>query len=160
MTYDELTEQLPARIADAFILAPGYIGADSLDLEHYIETVWKAPVTEKNYKAVAESFRQWYKKHHPDEYHDPPTVFPGIGHGWGGARAGGGHKRGVPNPGAGRKPISPAGRRAAVHVTFDPDLRRLVQWHAAARGNTFSESVNVLLAEALTTHEVEAAEVL
>ena len=62
-----------------------YIGADSLDLERFIE-VKQVAVTVDNYKAVAQAFRAWYKDHAPDEYHDPPSEFPGVGGGWGGIR--------------------------------------------------------------------------
>jgi hypothetical protein len=158
MTYDELTLDLPPSLAKAFIICPGYIGADSLDLEHFIETVWKAPVTEKNYKAVAQAFRQWYKEHHADEYHDPPSEFPGVGGGWGGYR--------IRPPGSlppGRKPLNPKGAQTKpTTIRLDPDVYRLVTWHATARGNSFNASLNMLLGEALKLHEidVENSEVL
>ena len=140
MTYDELTSTLPQTIADAFIISPGYIGADSLDLEHYIETVWREPVSMENYKQVAQSFRQWYKEHHADEYHDPPSDFPGVGGGWGGYR--------IRPPGskpAGRKTINPAGAQVKVTVRLDPDVHRHVETYATANGLTFNAALNAML---------------
>jgi hypothetical protein len=143
MTYDELTSTLPPALADAFILAPGYIGADSLDLETYIETVWKAPVTVENYKAVAQSVRQWYREHCPDEYHDPPREFPGVGGGWGGYR--------IRPPGskpAGRKTINPKGAQTKpTTIRLDPDVYKAVMAYAGANRVSFNAALNALLEE-------------
>lgn len=46
-------------------------------------------------------------------------------------------------------------KRIDTTITLDPDLRILVQWHATARGNSVSESVNILLGEALRHHTVD-----
>ena len=152
MTYEELTVDLPVDIANAFILSPGYIGADSLDLEHFIETVWKAPVTIENYKAVAQAFRRWYRVRAPDEYHDPPSAdemravgYDVGGHTWirPGRGAGGGRK---PGPGPRNKPRNPHGVRIAAHVTFDPDIHAAVKAYAAEKGGlTFSAAINAML---------------
>ena len=67
-------------------------------------------------------------------------------------------KRGRPpggdNPNAGRKPKG-ATARVETTITLDPDIKLLVQWHANARGNSLSESVNILLGEALRNHTVD-----
>lgn len=46
-------------------------------------------------------------------------------------------------------------RRSEHTITIDPDLALLVQWHANARGNSLSESINILIGEALRNHEVD-----
>ena len=166
MTYEELTVDLPKAIEQAFILSPGYIGADSLDLERFIVTVWKAPVTMDNYKAVAQSFRQWYKEHAPDEYHDPPdraamSTSPAVDGlvlkaPWGGVRTGAtGRPRGIPNPNGGRKTLSPNGHSVARNVTLDPDVYRQVAQYATANGLSFSAGLNALLSKKELNHEHE-----
>ena len=63
--------------------------------------------------------------------------------------------RGGPGRGQGRKPRNKIARDK-LNVRLDPDLRILVQWHANAREQTVTESVNQLLAEALHSKEVDA----
>lgn len=65
-----------------------------------------------------------------------------------------GRPPGQPNPNAGRKPKGSA-RRTEHTITLDPDLLPLVQGHANARGNSLSESINILLGEALRNHEYD-----
>lgn len=136
MTYDELTATLPQDLANAFTVSPGYIGADSLDLETFIETVWKVPVTVDNYKAVAQQFQAWYKERSPDEYHDPPAEFPGVGGGWGGARPGNPNgKRGGARPGSG-----PTVRRIQLGKESAQKLRILTMNRRSIVGGAFSEN--------------------
>ena len=116
MNYDELTASLPPDVANAFILAPGYIGADSIDLILYI-TENQITVTPDNYLQVAQAFRQWYKEAAPDEYHDPPSsyieAFGRWGHG--GWRPGAGGA-----PGTGRPKLPDDERRVQISITLHP----------------------------------------
>lgn len=66
-----------------------------------------------------------------------------------------GRPPGTPNPNAGR-PRKGSRRRSEHTITLDPDLALLVQGHANARNNSFSESINTLLGEALRNHEIDA----
>lgn len=52
----------------------------------------------------------------------------------------------------------PGKRPALVHKStkITPDLVPLIKGHAKARGQSFNASVNMLLHEALRTHEVDA----
>jgi len=52
----------------------------------------------------------------------------------------------------------PGKRPALVHKSakIAPDLLPLIKGHAKARGQSFNASVNMLLHEALLTHEVDA----
>lgn len=63
--------------------------------------------------------------------------------------------RGGPGRGQGRKPLNKVAREK-LNVRIDHDLRTLITWHANAREQTVTESVNQLLAEALRTKEVDA----
>lgn len=74
--YADLTESLDDHDSQAFILAPGAIGADSIDLEHFVENVYSQPVTTSNWQRVLQLFRLWYACEHPDEYQNPPGVTP------------------------------------------------------------------------------------
>ena len=65
-----------------------------------------------------------------------------------------GRPPGIPNPGTGRPPIG-ATRRTSHTITIAPDLLPLVQGHAKARGQSLSESINMLLHEALRQHEYD-----
>jgi hypothetical protein len=71
-------------------------------------------------------------------------------------KRGRGRPPGTPNAGkgTGRKPIG-ATKRTSHTVTIAPDLLPLVQGHAKARNQSFSESVNMLLHEALRHHEID-----
>ena len=73
-----------------------------------------------------------------------------------------GRPPGIPNPNAGRPALPPGKRKVFRTVRLDPDVSRLITWHANARGNTFNASLNQLLGEALKQHEIdeEAKEVL
>lgn len=65
-----------------------------------------------------------------------------------------GRPPGTPNPNAGRKSRGTS-RRTGHTVTLDPAISELVQCHAAARMQSFSESINMLLLEALRNHEYD-----
>lgn len=78
LRYTDLLENLDDTTGQAFLLAPGYIGADSEDLLYWLEEVYGQPVTMANYGRVAQLFRFWFASAHPDEYHDPPDVRPGL----------------------------------------------------------------------------------
>jgi hypothetical protein len=56
---------------------------------------------------------------------------------------------------AGGRPAKGSGPRSKINITLDPDLALLVQWHAAARGISTSESINILVGEALRNHTVD-----
>jgi len=71
MTFDELTTELSEQNCRALLLCPMYIGGDSTDIITFVENVYSQPVTDSNFKQVAQEFRQWYKQVAPDEYHDP-----------------------------------------------------------------------------------------
>lgn len=74
MTYEELTIGLSEKNSQAFLLCPMFIGGDSVDMETFVEDVWRQPVTDDNYKEVAQEFKKWYAKVAPDEFHEPtPT---------------------------------------------------------------------------------------
>lgn len=74
--YADLLESLDDATEQAFLLAPGYIGADSEDLIYWLEEVYSQPVTMDNYGRVAQLFRLWYAATHLDEYHNPPDSPP------------------------------------------------------------------------------------
>lgn len=57
--------------------------------------------------------------------------------------------RGGQRPGAGRKRLPAGQKRVKLDVRLDPDLHRHVAAYATANGFTFSQAVNVLLAEAM-----------
>ena len=65
-----------------------------------------------------------------------------------------GRPPGTPNPGTGRKTIG-ATKRTSHTITIAPDLLPLVRGHAKARGQSLSESINMLLYEALRQHEYD-----
>lgn len=134
MTYDELTATLPKNLADAFIVSPGYIGGDSLDLEAFIEEK-QITVTVENYRTVAQQFRAWYREHAPDEYHDPPTEAEMMAWGWGGFR---------PRP----EGSKPAGRpdlgKVSISITIDADLLGWIDEQPGKR----STAINRLLRNA------------
>lgn len=144
MTYDELTADLPEDIAQAFILCPMYINADSLDMETFIETVYQRPVTVANYKSVAQLFRSWYKQTYPDEYQDPPTESEMVAPGWGGARY---RPPGSQPPGP--APRSPAGARVKLTFRLDPDLHRHASAYAQSHALSLSDALNQLIDKAL-----------
>lgn len=59
--------------------------------------------------------------------------------------------------GSGRKALPPGVKRKRHTITLDPALTLLVQWHASARGQSVSESVNQLIGEAIhQLHEIDA----
>ena len=68
-----------------------------------------------------------------------------------------GRPPGTPNAGkgTGRKTIG-ATKRTSHTITIAPDLLLLVRGHAKARGQSLSESINMLLHEALRQHEYDA----
>lgn len=69
-----LTVGLSEKNEQALLVCPVFIGGDSSDITVFVEDVWNQPVTDENYKEVAQAFRAWYEQHAPDEYHDPePT---------------------------------------------------------------------------------------
>lgn len=70
--YADLTESLDAHDSQDFILAPANIGADSTDLEHFVENVYCQPVTPANWQRVLQLFRIWYAATCPSEYRNPP----------------------------------------------------------------------------------------
>lgn len=75
MTYQELTTDLSDKNSQALLICPVYIGGDSVDMETFIEDVWRQPVTDSNYRQVAQAFRTWFAEVAPTEYHPPlPTV--------------------------------------------------------------------------------------
>lgn len=76
LDYAGLTENLNDDTAQAFILSPMFIGADSEDLTYWLEEVYRQPVTMDNHKRVAQYFRFWYAWTHPDEYINPPDAPP------------------------------------------------------------------------------------
>lgn len=75
-SYEDLTEGVDGDTWQAFMLAPGYIGADSEDLINFIENVYGQPVNNDNHKRVAQLFRFWYAATHPNEYRNPPATPP------------------------------------------------------------------------------------
>lgn len=137
MTYDELTASLPPDIANAFILAPGYIGADSVDLILYI-TENQITVTPNNYLQVAQSFRQWYEEIAPNEYHDPPSSYVEIFGGWGhgGWRPGAGGA-----PGTGRPALPEGERRVQVSVRLHPANLAWLDAQATSRSKAIDELI-------------------
>ena len=74
--YVDLLEPLDDATEQAFLLSPGYIGADSEDLIFWLEEVYGQPVTMANYGRVTQLFRLWYACEHPREYHNPPNESP------------------------------------------------------------------------------------
>lgn len=75
MTYDELTIGLSEKNSEALLLCPMFVGGDSTDITTFIENVYQKPVTDKNYKEVAQEFKAWYAEVAPSEYHEPtPTI--------------------------------------------------------------------------------------
>lgn len=76
LRYADLLESLDDATEQAFLLSPGYIGADSEDLLFWLETVYGQPVTMANYGRVAQLFRLWYAATYPAEYHNPPDAPP------------------------------------------------------------------------------------
>ena len=71
LDYNGLTEGLDSNAAQTFLLAPMHVGADSDDLIHFVEDVYRQPVTNENYARVLQMFRLWYALVAPDEYHNP-----------------------------------------------------------------------------------------
>lgn len=79
--WQELTAGLSEKNAQSLLLCPMFINGDSSDIDTFVCDFWRRPVTDENYLAVAQAFKEWYKEHAPDEYHDPrPT--PTIAQGW------------------------------------------------------------------------------
>lgn len=76
LDYAGLTEGMDDRTAQAFLLAPAYIGADSEDITYFVEEVYCQPVTQDNHTRVAQLFRLWYAWTCPDEYCNPPGQPP------------------------------------------------------------------------------------
>jgi hypothetical protein len=76
LSYEDLTKNVDGEHWQAMLLAPGYIGADSEDLIYWLEEVYGQPVTNENYKRVAQLFRYWYACAHPAEYVNPPDAIP------------------------------------------------------------------------------------
>lgn len=69
-----LTVSLNEKNEQALLVCPMFIGGDSSDITVFVEDVWNQPVTDENYREVAQAFRAWYAQHAPDEYHAPePT---------------------------------------------------------------------------------------
>ena len=66
-----------------------------------------------------------------------------------------GRPPGIPNPNGGR-PLKGAARRKEKSINFDPAILALVEGHARARMQSISESVNMLLLEALRNHEYDS----
>lgn len=104
MTYDELTTELSKKNSDALMVAPMFIGADSVDIITFIEEVYQKPVTDANYRQVAQEFKSWYAINAPDEYHEPiPT--PSL-------------LRAMSSNNIGRPPIGEeAGKKRSLHAT-------------------------------------------
>lgn len=71
-SYVDLVEGLDETTEQAFLLAPGFIGADSEDLIYFVETVYDQPVTMSNHARTLHLFRLWYASTSPDEYQNPP----------------------------------------------------------------------------------------
>lgn len=71
-SYADLVEEMDSKTEQAFLLSPGFIGADSEDLIYFVEAVYCQPVTMSTYPRVAQLFRFWYAATYPDEYCDPP----------------------------------------------------------------------------------------
>lgn len=76
LDYAGLTEGMDDRTAQAFLLAPGFIGADSEDITYFVEEVYRQPVTQGNHVRVAQLFRLWYAWTCPEEYCNPPGQPP------------------------------------------------------------------------------------
>lgn len=76
LDYAGLTESMDDKTAQSFLLAPGFIGADSEDLTYFVEEVYRQPVTQDNHLRVLQLFRLWYASVAPDEYHNPPDQPP------------------------------------------------------------------------------------
>lgn len=76
LDYNGLTEGLDSNAAQTFLLAPMHVGADSDDLIHFVEDVYRQPVTQENHARVLQLFRLWYALAAPDEYHNPPDKPP------------------------------------------------------------------------------------
>lgn len=71
-SYADLAEDLDETTEQAFLLAPGFIGADSEDLIYFVETVYGQPVTMSNHARTLQLFRLWYAFINPDKYQNPP----------------------------------------------------------------------------------------
>jgi hypothetical protein len=71
--YESLTAGMSDKNAQAFVLCPMFIGGDSVDIETFVEEVYRQPVTDENYREVAQEFRRWYRENYPSEYHPPPA---------------------------------------------------------------------------------------
>lgn len=73
--WQRLTIDLSDKNEQALLVAPIFIGGDSTDITVFVEDVWAKPVTDENYREVAQAFKAWYAQNSPDEYHDPePTL--------------------------------------------------------------------------------------
>lgn len=104
MTYDELTIGLSKKNSEALMVAPMFIGGDSTDIITFVEDVYQKPVTDANYRQVAQEFKAWYATVAPDEYHEP-TPTPSL------LRAMSDNKPGRPTIG------DEAGKKRSLHAT-------------------------------------------
>ena len=76
LDYNGLTEGLDSNAAQTFLIAPMHVGADSEDIMHFVEDVYRQPVTNENYARILQMFRLWYALVAPDEYHNPSDKPP------------------------------------------------------------------------------------
>lgn len=76
LDYNGLTQGLDNDASQTFLIAPMHVGADSEDLMHFVEDVYRQPVTNENYARVLQMFRLWYALAAPDEYHNPSDKPP------------------------------------------------------------------------------------
>lgn len=104
LTYNELTVGLSPKNSQALLLVPVFVGGDSTDIETFIEDVYQKPVTDANYRDVAQEFKVWYASVAPDEYHEP-TPTPSL-------------LRAMSDNKIGRPPIgNEAGKKRSLHAT-------------------------------------------
>lgn len=76
LDYNGLTEGMDNDASQTFLIAPMHVGADSDDLIHFVEDVYRQPVTNENYARILQIFRLWYALVAPDEYHNPSDKPP------------------------------------------------------------------------------------
>lgn len=72
LSANDLLSSLDQTTEQSFLLSPGFIGADTEDLLHWLKTIYSHPVNMQNYPRVAQLFRLWYACTYPAEYQDPP----------------------------------------------------------------------------------------
>lgn len=119
--------QIEAGLYDQVMVGtPLLCGADSVDMEVFLEDHWQKPVTSANVKQLSRAFVEWFAETSPDEFVDPRET--AKLHDWGGAR-----------PNAGRK----GNGEPLVHVRLRPEAARqlaeITAYQRSVRGDQVTQ---------------------